>query len=397
MPRVEFEDAVRRALAENPTVFQAATAVRRAEALLQQARAANRPNLSAAASISRLNKEVTFGDLAAQPQSQTTVSATASVPVLSAAGWAAAAQGRDQVEVSKLSLAETRQQVAVAAAQAYLAIIAARRQVDVERRALDNAQTHLDYARKRLQGGAGSRLDEVRAAQQVSTEHARLENSNLALLDSQEALGVLLATNGPVDAGAEPAFEVPTDIDAASELSARPDVRLQTASVEAADRVARDSRRDWLPTGILAFHPQWLSPAGLFQESSSWQLTLSFSQPLFDGGQRKSAAALRAVALDQAKLQLTAVEIEARAQIRIARESLASYQRALASARQAADQAQEVAQITTEAFRLGATTNLEVIDAERSLRDAATTVAQAEDSVRQAKLDLLVALGHFPE
>ena len=41
-------------------------------------------------------------------------------------------------------------------------------------------------------------------------------------------------------------------------------------------------------------------------------------------------------------------------------------------------------------------TNLEVIDAARSARDADTAAAQAEDLARQARLDLLVASGRFP-
>ena len=52
--------------------------------------------------------------------------------------------------------------------------------------------------------------------------------------------------------------------------------------------------------------------------------------------------------------------------------------------------------ITDVAFRAGATTNLEVIDAQRRARDTETIAAVAEDRVRQARLDLLVALGLFP-
>ena len=396
MSRVEFDDAVQRALANNPTVAAAATAVARAEALLEQARAANLPNLSAAVSSSTLNRGVEFSGMVAQPRTQTTASATAVVPVLAAANWAAVTQSRDQVEVSKFSLAEARQQIAVAAAEAYLAVIAAKRQLDVEQRALDNAGAHLDYATKRLKGGAGSRLDEVRAAQEVSSEQARLESSHLALVDSQEALGVLLAADGPVDAGAEPTLEVPASVDPSSGTAARPDVQLQTATIQAADRAVRDSWKDWVPTGTLAFTPEWLTPAGLFQQSSSWRFTALLSVPLYDGGERKAARALRAVALDEARLQLTDVEIQARSEIRVAQESLASQQRVLTSARQAADQADEVLRITTTAFKVGATTNLEVIDAERSARDAATTAAQAADRERQARLALLVALGRFP-
>ena len=397
MPQVEFDDAIARALSMNPTVAAAATAIARAEALLEGARAATHPSVTASVSNSTLNTGVEFSGLVAQPRSQTTISARAAVPILAASSWAAVSQARDQIEVSKLSVADSRRQVAMSAAEAYLAVIAARRQVDVEQRALENAQAHLDYAQKRLESGAGSRLNQVRAAQEVSSDQARLENSRLALLDAQEAFGVLLAEPGPTDAGAEPSFDVPATIDESTWMAARSDVQLQNATIRAADRIVKDSWKDWLPTGTVAFAPQAIVPAGIFQPARSWQLLVSFSQPVFDGGQRKSAAAVRAVTFNQSKIQLTAIEIAARSAVRVAKASLDSYQRALASARQSADQANDALAITTTAFEAGSTTNLEVIDAERAARDAGTTAVLAQDSVQRAELDLLVALGRFPK
>lgn len=48
------------------------------------------------------------------------------------------------------------------------------------------------------------------------------------------------------------------------------------------------------------------------------------------------------------------------------------------------------------AYSAGATTNLEVIDAERRARDAETQAVIAEDNARQARLDPLSASGRFP-
>ena len=58
--------------------------------------------------------------------------------------------------------------------------------------------------------------------------------------------------------------------------------------------------------------------------------------------------------------------------------------------------ASEAVELSTLAYRAGATTNLEVVDAERRARDAAIAATQAEDAARQAQLDLLIASGQFP-
>jgi outer membrane protein TolC len=74
-----------------------------------------------------------------------------------------------------------------------------------------------------------------------------------------------------------------------------------------------------------------------------------------------------------------------------------AYERALASERLASDRANEVLKITIIAYDAGATSNIEVIDAQRSARLQESAVAVSEDRVRQARLDLLVALGRFPQ
>jgi outer membrane protein TolC len=100
--------------------------------------------------------------------------------------------------------------------------------------------------------------------------------------------------------------------------------------------------------------------------------------------------------LDSVRAERANAEREAGSEIRTAREAVAATARALAYARQSAERANEVLGITDIVFREGATTNIEVLDAQRQARDADTQAAVAEDALRRARLDLLVALGRFP-
>lgn len=393
---VTLDEAVRQALERNPGVRQAAVAILRAEALLQQARAAAGPAIAAAVGATVLDGRRGFDDLVAQPQVQALVSASVSYPVLAAARWAARAQAADQVRVAHAAAAEARRQVAVATAAAYLAVIAEKRQAEVHERARETARAHFEYARTRREAGLGSRLNELRAAQEVATSEVLLEAARLAVRRAQEALGVLLAADRPVDAAAEPTFDVPAPAAGETWLRDRADIRLFTAQREAAERVFRDSRAEWWPTATASFEPQLLTPAGLFQPARTWRAVLQVAVPLFDAGQRDAAARQRAATVDAAGVALDEAAIRARAELRAARAAVASTERALASARLAARHAADVLAITDAAFRAGAATNIEVVDAQRRARDAETAAAQAEDRVQQARLDLLVALGRFP-
>ena len=74
----------------------------------------------------------------------------------------------DQVEIARLSVTDTRRQIAVATASAYLAVIAQKRQVDVSLTAIETARGQLDYNTRRREGGVGSRLNELRSAQMLA-------------------------------------------------------------------------------------------------------------------------------------------------------------------------------------------------------------------------------------
>ena len=395
--RVTFEDAVRRAIERNPDVAQAAQSILQAETLLQQARSVYRPTLTGAVTTTTLDSERGFDGNVTQPRTQALVGLSLSYPVLAASRWAQRAQAEDQIRVARLGTDETRRQVALAAGQAYLAAIAAQRQVEVNRLARENAIAHVDYARALLKEGAGSRLNELRAAQELAVDEVLLEASQLALRRAQEALGVLLAADAPVDAAAEPAFEiaeVPAD---PGWLAGRTDIRLFTARIEAAQRVYQDSWRDWVPTASVGFEPQLLTPSGLFQPSRTWRGFVAVTIPILDADARRVAKRQREIALGTARLELSELELQARSELRTARAAVESTERAVLNARLGAQHAAEVLKITDLAFRAGATTNLELIDAQRRARDADTAAAIAEDRVRQARLDLLVALGRFPQ
>jgi len=394
---VTFDEAIARALEKNPTVAIAATNILRSEALLEQARAAVRPRLSGNLTNTTLDTGREFSGQTVQPQNQSIFGLAASMPVIAASQWALRTQVMDQIEIARLSVADTRRNIAVATASAYLAVIVQKRQVEVSRSALETARQQLDYNTRRREGGVGSRLNELRSSQIVAATQAALEVLQFNVRRAQEALGVLLAANGPVDASGEPAFEIPQPTAETEWLPNRPDIKVFTAQQLANERIVKDSRFDWWPGASVSFGPQLLTPAGIFQPSRTWALSVQLSQPIYEGGQRSGLRHQREALFQSSTLSLEQAQIEARSEVRVARAEVDARERALASAREAANTANEVLKITIVAFDAGATTNIEVIDAQRQARDLELVVAQAEDAVRQARLELLVALGSFPK
>jgi outer membrane protein TolC len=396
--RVTFKDAIDRAAEKNPSVAAAASGILRAEGLIRQARAGTLLQLTGNVTTTTLNRGVEFQGSTVTPRNQVTASLNADMPIVAAAAWARRAQADDVKTVAELTVAETKRQIAFATADAYLMIIAQRRVVEANLLARDVAKAHFDLATELERQGTGSRLNALRAQQQVSIDEGLVEAARLALYRAQEALGVLIAADGPADAADEPTFDAPL---AGAEFGRplqlfRTDLKLFSAEQQAAERIVRDSSKDYWPSLDAIFQPTTTYPAQIFLPANSWRFLLQANVPLFDSGQRAATKVQRQAEVEQARATLTGAATQASSQVRAAREAVASGERSLASARRVADEARQVGNITSISFRAGAATNIEVIDAERGARDADTAVAVAEDALRRAKLELLNALGRFP-
>jgi outer membrane protein len=395
---VTFEEAVQRAVKNHPTVQQAAAGILQAEAILQQVRSRYLPSVDATFSTNVIDPVTEFSGSSINPRTQTVTTAGVSVPLFMPVRWAERNQAEDDVLVSLRAADDARRAVAIAAGEAYLAIITLRRVLELNERARDNAMAHYMYANQRYEGGIGSRLNAVRAQQEVSADEAIVETARLAIRRGQEALGVLIAADGPVDAAEEPTFEVPSPAVPDTQLvSGRQDLQVIFARESAAQRRASDAWKDYLPSVTGLFTPTVLAPTGLFAEGRSWRAALLFTVPLFESGGRRGQARERQALVDVVRAQRDDAERRASSEIRAAREAVAATERALAFAQTAARQANDVVQITDVAFREGATTNIEVIDAQRQARDAETAATVAESAVRRARFELLIATGRFPQ
>jgi outer membrane protein TolC len=396
--RVTFKEAVERARARNPSVQEAKAEVLRAEALVVQARSRALPNLQGNALYTRLDSARRFGSQVFTPQGVTTANGTLTVPLLDLVAWAAWAHAREDQKTSELSLADVQRRMAVAAANAFLTIVARQRVLEANQRALDTAKAHLGVAHQRQEGGIASRLEEVQAGQEASDDEVRVFQSALDVRRAQEALGVLLAAAGAVDAADVPAFEVPAAPEGTGDaaLAPRADIQLGLQRERAAELVFRDSWRDRMPTVDLIVQELLQNPETLIQPSHSWQAMLQLTVPIYDAGLRRGLREEREALVQEAQANLAGVKLQASSDVRTATAAIALADQQVGSAKTAASQAKDALDISNLSYNAGAATSLDVLDSERRLRDAETALATAEDAARQARLDLLVALGRFP-
>jgi outer membrane protein len=181
-----------------------------------------------------------------------------------------------------------------------------------------------------------------------------------------------------------------------SARSIRADVRASEATAKAVDRTVRQAYADYLPYLNLVAFPFYQTPGVPTIPETGWQAELLLTLPLYDGGLRYGQEHERAALADEAHLKVEGTVRQAGSDVRSSFEEVELADVALRQAEQSSQFATKALMLANAAYRGGATTNLEVIDAERQARDAETLAAVAEDAARQARLDLLAASGSFP-
>jgi outer membrane protein TolC len=395
-PSIALKDAIGTALARNPTALIAYAEIRRAQAIVEQVRSSALPTLYGTLAYTQLDAARVYAGAVQLPASAFQANALLTVPLVVPKPWAQWSQAKDQADVARLSGEDTRRLVAVAVARAYLTIVAQKRVIDAAVLARDTDRAHYEYSHQRFAGGVGNRIDEVRAQQQLASDEANVQQQYSNLTRDREALGVLVGVGGPLEAN-EPVLRAPSDAQQAMiEAEHRSDVQAAGAHLHATQHVVDDNWTDYSPYLSGTFMPFYQNPALVTYPTTGWQAQLILTIPLYDGGLRYGQQKERGVARDEAQTQLEATLRQARSDVRTAFEELRRADASLAAARDAAKLAQTGLDLANIAYRAGQSTNIEVIDAERTARDAEVAVAVAEDGARQARVDLLAATGRFP-
>ena len=403
---INLPEAVEQSLQRNASARVAASDIRRVGGIMEEVRAASLPTLGVSGTYTHLNKELTAPFPAAGGGTQNVVvtakdslrlDGTLAIPIIAPQAWADWKRAADNLESSRLSERDVQRTIGITTARAYLTVFAQKRQVEVNRQARDNSLAHMNYADARLRGGVGNRVDWARAGQDLEQNEALLQSSYANLYRSQEALGILLGEDEPVDVEEVPRIpQMPTLEQALEESQGRADVLLLRQQEKAADRSLNLSWTEYLPSITVSGGPFYNEPSSLTTLKTGWQVQAVLTWFLYDGGARYGRTHQREAQLDQSRIQLDLTLRQANSDVRAALDNVERTTAAVERQRNSARLAEDAMNLADIAYRAGASTNLELIDAQRRARDAETLANIAEDNQRQAYIDLLSASGRFP-
>jgi multidrug efflux system outer membrane protein len=286
-------------------------------------------------------------------------------------------------------------------AQAYFELRAFDLELEISKRTLTSRQESLQLTRVRERGGVTSLLDVREAEQLVFGAGAAIAGLERAIAQQENLISVLIGNfPSPVTRGRElidqphpPA--VPAGLPS-SLLTRRPDIQAAEQQIVAANAQIGVARAAYFPSIALTGSGGLQSTAlgGLFSAGAGfWTAIASAAQPVFTAGRTRSQVALAQARTEDATLAYAQAVKQA---FREASDALVGYSKTRDQRVQqeglttAAQDARRLADIR---YQGGATSYLEVLDADTRLFTAEISLAEARQAELAAFVEIYRALG----
>jgi outer membrane protein TolC len=398
-PVVSLAEARRRATSVDPNAVaargQIATAAWERRAAMADVLT---PRLTAGGSYTHSPDSVfnfgTFG------LSRTATSATlqASYTLLGAGKFGALRSSRASVESAEASETAVRFRTALAADAAYFAVLADRELSRVAADRLRRAEEQFGIARVRVLAGEAIAPDSLQLLLEVNRARLAVLSRDSALVTSRLRLGRQIGLSGPADAEpVDTAVPPPlpmTQEQAISEMRARgPDLEAARAAERRADAIVLAERETYLPTitvGVQrAAYDRELFPEQTFR--TEYAVTVSF--PIWNAGQRELAVARARVDRDVARSERQDRERGAAEEIAQAYHGYLTSRAGIELAQIGVAASAENFRVQSARYREGATTILDLLEAQVALSEAEAALVQSRYSTRLALAQIEALLG----
>ncbi|MDC0714601.1 TolC family protein [Stigmatella sp. ncwal1] len=372
-----LEEALERALKQNPQVIQAAGSIRTAKASERSAFGAYLPSLSASAnstlsSSDRLNPDT--GTIISGSNDSYSAGLSASWDVFTG-GRRSSARRQAQAELQSAEAQLTAQRFGVAQSvqSAFFEALRAAELMAVTQSRIELAQQGITAAERRLAVGSATRSDVLRAQLELNTARESLLQQESQRYTAALTLGRLTGLEQPVAPSTSAPIE-PTPLTVSREelmntlLAKAPSVRSAEAALTAAEASITSAKAQYLPSVGLSAGYNWFNEdLALTGGRTSWSVRLGLSYPIFDGFLREEGVVRARTQAEVAQAQLADAQHAVRTETERVLSLLKLAEERVVLSRQAVEVAQEDLRVQQERYRLGATTILELLTSQTAL------------------------------
>ena len=289
-------------------------------------------------------------------------------------------------------------QTALATDAAYFALLADRELFRVAADRLRRAEEQLEVARVRVLAGEAIATDSLQLLLEVNRAQLAMLSRDSSVVTSRLALGRHIGLMGPaeaapIDTAVPPPLPL-TQEAAVGELRSRgPQVVAARASERRADAILLAQRESYLPEisvgAITGAYDSEMFP----KERTRTQLALTVSLPIWNAGQRELAVSRARIDRDVARAQREERERAAAEVIAQAYHGYVVSREGIALALVGVAVSTENYRVQRTRYREGATTILDLLEAQVALSEAEATLVQARYSTQLALARIEALLG----
>lgn len=393
-----LDQLVDQANASNQTLQQAQAQYRQARSLVQQARSAFFPTVSANVGTGR-QRTTTLGVSSIGPYYTAALDASWE-PDLWGLVRRQAEAASDSAQASAAQLAATRLLIQAEVAQDYIQLRITDVQIELYARTIAGYQESLKLSQSQFRAGIVTQADVSLATVTLTAAQAQATDLVLQRKQLEHALAVLVGRppsgfSIPSEPFTMTALVIPPGLPSTL-LERRPDIasaERQAAAANANIGVAR-----------AAYFPQLLLNAALGSNSASlanwftpparvWSLGAALAQTLFDGGLRSARSDQALAAYDAAVANYKQTVLAALQDVEDNLASLAVLDREVVQQEQAVKAAQDAERVTLAQYRGGTATYLSVITAQTLALSNQRTAIQLRGRQLAASVGLIKAVG----
>jgi outer membrane protein TolC len=298
---------------------------------------------------------------------------------------------------------EQRFQAALETESSYYDVLVNQELTGVTQQRVVRAREGLAVARARVTSGAAVQTDSLQLVLELIRAQVEGLRQRNALRTAQLELGRRVGASGPVDAvpsDTAPAPKLPLGLAEAVRigLDQGPQYRVARANETSADAALRSQRGDYLPVFAIGGQHQRYDTQLFPGASNVTSVTFSLSFPLWNNGQREIEVSRARVNRDVARTIREDLERAVRRDVSSAYDTYETATAAMELARVGVTVALQSYRMQELRYRSGATTILDLLDAQVSLAEAQAGVVEARYQTRLALARLEAILGRrlFP-
>lgn len=280
----------------------------------------------------------------------------------------------------------------------YYAVLANAELDRVARERLRRAREQLAVARARVVSGAAISTDSLNLRLEMTRAQVGQLEQQSALRVARLELGRRIGAAGPVDAtplDTTTSPELPISLpDAISEAARQgPEYRAAAANERAASAAYRAELGNYLPRASLTLNAFSIDTAFYPRLSKQTSFTLAVSFPLWNNGQRELARSRARVSRDVARARRRDMDRAVQHDVTAAYDAYVTVRASTALAAEGLIVARESFRVQQSRYSAGATTILDLLEAQVNLSQAEATLVQANYGTRLALAGLESILG----